>query len=70
MAPMVLATVLAQMLETSLQQSLLLSQGSPLIFLTRPIAAAFMALALLSIIRGVWLEVRSRALEAAEEDEA
>jgi len=70
MAPMVLATVLAQMLETSLQQSLLISRGSPLIFFTRPIAAAFMALALLSIIRGVWLEVRSRTLEVAEEDEA
>jgi len=70
MAPMVLATVLAQMLETSLQQSLLISRGSPLIFFTRPIAAAFMALAFLSIIRGIWLEVRSRTLELAEEDEA
>jgi putative tricarboxylic transport membrane protein len=70
MAPMVLASVLAQMLETSLQQSLLISQGSPLIFFTRPIAAGFMTLALLSIIRGVWLELRSRAPEVAEEDEA
>ena len=39
-APMVLASVLAQMLETSFQQSLLISQGSPLIFFNRPIAAA------------------------------
>lgn len=70
MAPVVLATVLAQMLETSLQQSLLISRGSPLVFFTRPIAAAFMALALLSIIRGIRLEVRSRTLEVAEEDEA
>ncbi len=70
MAPMVLASVLAQMLETSLQQSLLISRGSPLIFFTRPIAATFMALAFLSIIRGVWLELRSRAPEVAEEDEA
>lgn len=70
MAPMVLATVLAQMLETSLQHSLLISRGSPLVFFTRPIAAAFMALALLSIIRGIRLEVRSRTLEVAEEDEA
>ncbi len=68
MAPMVLASVLAQMLETSLQQALLISRGSPLIFFTRPIAAAFMALAFLSIIRGVWLELRSRVLEVAEED--
>jgi putative tricarboxylic transport membrane protein len=69
-APMVLATVLAQMLETSLQQSLLISQGSPLIFFTRPIAVVFMALAFLSIIRGVWVQVRSKAPEIAlEEDE-
>ncbi len=70
MAPMVLATVLAQMLETSLQQALLISRGSPLIFLTRPIAAAFMILALASIVRGVWLEVRAKAPEVAEEDKA
>jgi len=31
MAPMVLASVLAQMLETSLSQSLVISQGSPVI---------------------------------------
>src|SRR4030042_169328 len=46
MAPMVLATVLAPMLEVSLQQSLLLSLGSPFIFFHRPLAAFFMALAL------------------------
>jgi putative tricarboxylic transport membrane protein len=70
-APMVLATVLAPMLETSLQQSLLVSQGSPLIFFTRPIAAAFMALALASIFRGLWITVRSHAPEVApaESDE-
>jgi putative tricarboxylic transport membrane protein len=64
-APMVLATVLAQMLETSLQQSLLISQGSPLIFFNRPSAAFFMALAFLSILRGIWLQVRSHAPEVA-----
>jgi putative tricarboxylic transport membrane protein len=66
-APMVLATVLAQMLETSLQQSLLISQGSPLIFFNRPIAAFFMVLAFLSILRGIWLQVRSHAPEVAIE---
>jgi putative tricarboxylic transport membrane protein len=68
-APMVLATVLAQMLETSLQQSLLISQGSPLIFFTRPIAAVFMVLALASIFRGIWAQVRNRGLEVASEEE-
>ncbi|TRZ84195.1 tripartite tricarboxylate transporter permease [bacterium] len=69
MAPMVLATVLAQMLESSFQQSLLISQGSFLIFFNRPIAAVFMVLAFLSIGRGIWLEFRERGLEVAEEDQ-
>src|SRR5512136_839163 len=51
-APLVLASVLAQMLDTSLQQSLLISQGSPAIFFTRPIALVFMVLGFLSIVRG------------------
>ncbi len=70
LAPLVLAAVLAQMLETSLQQSLLISQGSPLIFFTRPIAAFFMALAFISIIRGIWVQITTHAPEVAlEEDE-
>jgi putative tricarboxylic transport membrane protein len=64
-APMVLATVLAPMLETSLQQSLLISIGSPFIFFNRPIAAFFMALAFLSILRGIWIQVRTHAPEIA-----
>jgi putative tricarboxylic transport membrane protein len=69
-APMVLASVLAQMLETSLQQALLISQGSPMIFFARPISAVFMGLAILSIVRGVWVQIKSHAPEVAvEEDE-
>jgi len=67
-APMVLATVIAQMMETSLGQSLLISQGSPLIFFTRPISAVFMGLAILSIGRGIWIQVRSKAPEVAIEE--
>ena len=67
-APMVLASVLAQMLETALGQALLMSQGSPLIFFTRPISAVFMALALLSIGRGIWSQVKVKAPEAVTED--
>ncbi|MDI6824196.1 MAG: tripartite tricarboxylate transporter permease [Bacillota bacterium] len=68
LAPMVLASVLAQMLETSLKQSLVLSHGSPLIFFTRPIAVGFMLLGLFTIVRGIWLQVRARAPEIAMED--
>jgi putative tricarboxylic transport membrane protein len=67
-APMVLASVLAQMLETALGQALLISQGSPLIFFTRPISAVFMALAFLSIGRGIWAQVRAQAPEVVVED--
>ena len=69
-APMVLASVLAQMLETSLQQSLLISQGSPMIFFNRPISAVFMGLAGLSIVRGIWVQLKTHAPEVAlAEDE-
>jgi putative tricarboxylic transport membrane protein len=67
-APMVLASILAPMLETSLGQSLLISQGSPLIFFTHLISAVFMGLAFLSIGRGIWVQVRSKALEVAEDE--
>ncbi len=68
-APLVLASVLAQMLETSLQQSLLISQGSLGIFFNRPIAAFFMALAFLSIVRGIWIQARSRTPEVALDED-
>ncbi len=67
-APMVLATVIAQMMEMSLGQSLLMSQGSILILFTRPISAVFMALAFVSIARGIWLQIRSHAPEVAVEE--
>jgi putative tricarboxylic transport membrane protein len=67
-APMVLASVLAQMLETSLGQALLISQGSPLIFFTRPISAVFMVLAFLSIGRGIWAQVKAKAPEVVTDD--
>lgn len=41
-APLVLALVLGEMLETALRQSLTMSLGSPSIFLTRPIAAGLL----------------------------
>jgi putative tricarboxylic transport membrane protein len=67
-APMVLASVLAQMLETSMGQALLISQGSPLIFFTRPISAVFMVLAFLSIGRGIWAQIKVKAPEVVTDD--
>jgi len=44
-APMLLAMVLGPMLENALRQSLIMSGGSLMIFLTRPYSAAFIGLA-------------------------
>lgn len=41
-----------------------------MIFFTRPISAVFMGLAILSIVRGIWVQVESHAPEVAPaEDE-
>jgi putative tricarboxylic transport membrane protein len=45
MAPAVLAIVLGPLAETSMRQSLLLSQGDPSIFVSRPISGVILAIA-------------------------
>jgi putative tricarboxylic transport membrane protein len=61
-APMVLAFILAPMLEQSLTQSLLMSEGSPAIFLTHPIALGFLILTVLSVAFYIRSGMRARAL--------
>jgi putative tricarboxylic transport membrane protein len=68
LAPVVLATILAQPLEIALKQALAISAGSYAIFFNRPIALGFMLLAFGVILRGVWVQYRSRRLEFAEEE--
>jgi putative tricarboxylic transport membrane protein len=41
-APLILALILGPILERSLQQALLTSGGSPMIFIDRPISAALL----------------------------
>jgi putative tricarboxylic transport membrane protein len=53
-APLVLASVLVETLETSLRLSLILSNGSPYIFFRRPISAVIMVAALILFARSVW----------------
>lgn len=70
-APMVLAAVLAKLMETSLIQTLVLSKGSPLIFFIRPISVAFMILIIISLASGIWLQKRAKAKKIElEESEA
>jgi hypothetical protein len=41
-----------------------------MIFITRPISAVFIGLAILSLGRGIWKQIESHAPEIAEEDES
>jgi putative tricarboxylic transport membrane protein len=49
-APLVLGLVIGPLLETAIRRSMIMSRGSYLIFFTRPIAAVFIALALIMLI--------------------
>ncbi|MCG6930022.1 MAG: tripartite tricarboxylate transporter permease [Desulfofustis sp.] len=65
-APLVVGLILGNLFNSSLHQSLLISHGSWMIFLTSPISAVLLAVALLSILQDTpvfrWL---IRALKAA-----
>ncbi len=60
-APLVLALVLAPLLESSLRQSLLLSFGSLSIFVERPLAALLLGCVVLSLLLPVIATIRRRA---------
>jgi putative tricarboxylic transport membrane protein len=69
LAPLVLALVLGDMAESALRQSLIMSQGSPLIFLSSPISAVLVSLSLwlllspvmFPLIRRLWGRSQSHA---------
>lgn len=63
--PMVLAFILSPMLEQSLTQSLMMAEGSPLIFLMRPIAVVFLLLTVASVVLYLRSGLRARLLRAA-----
>lgn len=66
---LILALVMGPMFENSLRRSLLMSEGSALIFFTRPLSAAFMLIALISLISPLFTRGRigKEAREAAED---
>lgn len=63
-APLVLAVVLGPMMETGFEQSLVLSKGSFMIFLTSPIAAVMLFVALnfclIPVYSGIYHKIRGR----------
>lgn len=59
-APLVLALVLASLMETSLRQALLLSFGSPMIFVERPISAILLVAVLFALFLPIFGALRRR----------
>ena len=62
LAPAVLAIVLGPIAEPALRQSLLISNGDPMIFVTRPIAGPITIIALilifLPLVRVLWRRIK------------
>jgi putative tricarboxylic transport membrane protein len=71
LAPIVLALVLGPMLEKALRQSLLMSSGSGMIFLTSPISLAMMLVAFLLLISSLipWVTKKREDIQEASKDD-
>ena len=67
-APLVLAVVLAPLLETSLRQSLLLSFGSPIIFVERPLSAVLLLAVVVSLALPAYGAMRRHLNRAPKAD--
>ena len=69
LAPLVLALVLGDLAENALRQSLIMAQGSPAIFFTRPISAVITAAAvfffMLPVATPWWRRLRGTPIPAA-----
>ena len=63
MPPMILGLVLSPLFETSMRQSLTMSLGNPMIFVSRPLSAGLLAFAALALIVPIlmvaWRQLRS-----------
>jgi len=68
-APMVLAFVLGPLFERSLRRSLVISQGDPTIFFTRPWAVTFLVVAVLIFLVPALLGMRRAAKSVATQGE-
>ena len=68
-SPMIMAFILAPLIENSLRQSLLMSAGSFGIFFTRPIAGTLMALFAIIVIGQIAIAVRKGARKRSCESE-
>ena len=58
--PLVLALILGPMFESALRQSLILFDGNPMVFLTRPLSATFLIVSALLLLSNVVPWMRSK----------
>jgi putative tricarboxylic transport membrane protein len=67
-APLLLGLVLGPMLESSLRRALMMSDGSPVIFFTRPISAVFLIVSIVFLLSPLFRRERvgKKAIEAGD----
>jgi putative tricarboxylic transport membrane protein len=68
-APLLLGFVLGPLLEEHLRRAMIISRGDPMTFLTRPISATLLALALLAVIIAVLPNIRRKRAEVFVEED-
>ena len=66
-APMLLGFVLGPLMEENLRRALLISRGDPSVFVTRPISATLLALALFLLVLAVLPSLRAKREEVFTE---
>lgn len=68
-APMIMALVLGSMFENALRRSLMMSDGDPIIFISRPLSIIFLLIALVFLLSPLFMRDRigKKAIEMKEE---
>ena len=59
-APLLLGFVLGPLLEENLRRAMIISRGDPTVFVTRPISASLLALALIIVVAALLPSVRQK----------
>jgi TctA family transporter len=67
-APMLLGFILGPLMEEYLRRALIISRGDPMVFLTRPISASMLGLAVIAMVIVLRPAVRKKREEAFQED--
>jgi TctA family transporter len=68
-APLLLGFVLGPLLEEHLRRAMIISRGDPTVFVTRPISATLLGLALLAVIVAVLPSIRKKRKEVFVEED-